>query len=105
MISMKKGRAVSDGKVLRTSLFALMVAAGSIGLHAPALYAKQATSATCVNAGSYTNVNGKAVLRPEQCKGPSVPAGASAQCRDGSFSFSQNHRGTCSGHGGVARWL
>ncbi|WP_343205931.1 DUF3761 domain-containing protein [Rhodanobacter sp. MP1X3] len=34
-----------------------------------------------------------------------APAGASAQCRDGSYSFSMNHRGTCSHHGGVARWL
>ena len=28
---------------------------------------------------------------------------ASAQCQDGSQSFSRHHRGTCSGHGGVAR--
>ncbi len=33
------------------------------------------------------------------------PAGASARCRDGSFSFSLHHRGTCSHHGGVAQWL
>ncbi|WP_161884338.1 DUF3761 domain-containing protein [Deinococcus alpinitundrae] len=30
------------------------------------------------------------------------PAGASAQCRDGSYSFSTHWRGTCSHHGGVA---
>lgn len=35
----------------------------------------------------------------------SIPAGASAICRDGTFSFSQNRRGTCSHHGGVAQWL
>ncbi len=34
-----------------------------------------------------------------------VPEGACAVCRDGSYSFSQNRRGTCSHHGGVARWL
>jgi hypothetical protein len=34
-----------------------------------------------------------------------VPAGASAQCRDGSYSFSQHRRGTCSHHGGVALWM
>ncbi len=33
------------------------------------------------------------------------PAGATAQCRDGSYSFSASRRGTCSHHGGVARWL
>lgn len=34
-----------------------------------------------------------------------VPAGASAKCRDGSYSFSQHRRGTCSHHGGVGTWL
>ncbi|MDP9145387.1 MAG: DUF3761 domain-containing protein [Actinomycetota bacterium] len=33
------------------------------------------------------------------------PRGATAQCRDGTFSFSRSRRGTCSHHGGVARWL
>jgi hypothetical protein len=35
----------------------------------------------------------------------SVPAGASARCRDGTLSYSQNRRGTCSHHGGVAEWF
>ena len=34
-----------------------------------------------------------------------APDGASAKCRDGSYSFSQSRRGTCSRHGGVAAWL
>jgi hypothetical protein len=33
------------------------------------------------------------------------PPGATAQCRDGSYSYSQHHSGTCSYHGGVAVWL
>jgi hypothetical protein len=33
------------------------------------------------------------------------PPGASARCRDGSYSFSNTRRGTCSWHGGVAEWL
>jgi hypothetical protein len=33
------------------------------------------------------------------------PPGASAQCRDGTYSYSQHHSGTCSHHGGVAVWL
>lgn len=53
--------------------------------------------------GYYKNVDGNSVARPYQA--PSAPAGASAQCRDGTYSFSQNRRGTCSGHGGVAEWL
>ncbi len=36
---------------------------------------------------------------------PAAPAGATAVCRDGTYS-TQRHRGwTCFGHGGVARWL
>jgi hypothetical protein len=52
----------------------------------------------------YTNVDGVRVKRPTfSDSGP--PSGASAQCRDGSYSFSLNRRGTCSHHGGVAKWL
>lgn len=35
---------------------------------------------------------------------PSERSGASALCRDGTLSYSQNRRGTCSHHGGVAQW-
>ena len=34
-----------------------------------------------------------------------VPAGATARCRDGTYSFSGSRRGTCSRHRGVAQWL
>jgi hypothetical protein len=51
----------------------------------------------------YTNSDGQRVHSPE-CA-PSAPAGATAQCRDGSYSFSQHRQGTCSHHGGVAHWL
>ncbi|MEJ2668459.1 MAG: DUF3761 domain-containing protein [Deinococcales bacterium] len=32
------------------------------------------------------------------------PAGATAECKDGTFSYSQHHRGACSRHGGVLAW-
>ncbi len=32
-------------------------------------------------------------------------AGATAKCKDGSFSHSKGHSGACSRHGGVAQWL
>jgi ssDNA-binding Zn-finger/Zn-ribbon topoisomerase 1 len=36
---------------------------------------------------------------------PVLPAsGPTAHCRDGTYSYSANHRGTCSHHGGVAVW-
>jgi hypothetical protein len=31
--------------------------------------------------------------------------GASAQCKDGSYSHAAHHAGACSHHGGVAKWL
>jgi hypothetical protein len=57
----------------------------------------------CTNNGTYVNSKGQTVQRPENCSGP--PGGATAQCRDGTYSFSQSRRGTCSHHGGVAIWL
>jgi len=44
------------------------------------------------------------ILAPNAAAG-STPAGATARCRDGTYSFSQHHSGTCSHHGGVAAWL
>jgi hypothetical protein len=47
----------------------------------------------------YTNVSGHRVHRP--VFSASRPRGATAQCADGSYSFSEHARGTCSHHGGV----
>ncbi len=57
------------------------------------------------NDNYYTNVDGNKVKSPAHSLDGGVPAGASARCKDGTYSFSQNRRGTCSGHGGVAQWL
>ena len=35
----------------------------------------------------------------------SAPTGATAKCKDGSFSMSKHHSGSCSRHGGVAQFL
>jgi len=56
----------------------------------------------CPN-GTYVNSYGNTVCSPYASS--SAPAGATAKCRDGSYSFSQSHSGTCSHHGGVAEWL
>ncbi|MDJ0004794.1 DUF3761 domain-containing protein [Rhodococcus fascians] len=52
---------------------------------------------------SYVNSAGNCVQSPVEA--PSAPTGASARCEDGTYSFSQSRRGTCSKHGGVAAWL
>lgn len=61
----------------------------------------RAPAPSCPN-GTYVNTYGNTVCSPYSSS--SIPAGASAQCVDGSYSFSQSRRGTCSHHGGVAVW-
>src|SRR4029078_7216154 len=60
--------------------------------------ARQQQAASCPN-GTYVNTAGNTVCKPYQSAG-GRPAGATAQCRDGSYSFSQSRSGTCSSHGG-----
>jgi len=57
---------------------------------------------TLFNDNSYVNSSGNVVHSPAYSN--TVPVGASAQCRDGTYSFSQHRSGTCSHHGGVAQW-
>ena len=57
------------------------------------------------NDNYYTNSQGEEVHSPAYSDDGSVPAGATAQCNDGTYSFSQSRSGTCSHHGGVARWF
>jgi hypothetical protein len=52
--------------------------------------------------GTYENKQGNNVPSPYYA--PTIPAGASAKCGDGTYSFSQSRRGTCSHHGGVVEW-
>jgi hypothetical protein len=58
-----------------------------------------------VEQGSYVNSDGDRIHAPAHTTDGTAPGSASAQCRDGSYSFSAHARGTCSHHGGVARWL
>ena len=55
--------------------------------------------------GHYRNRSGRIVHSPAHSVNGAAPTGATAKCRDGTFSFSQHHSGTCSGHHGVDRWL
>ena len=55
------------------------------------------------SADEYRNVDGVCVPRPTHAAAP--PPGATAECKDGTYSFSKHRSGTCSGHGGVKRWL
>jgi uncharacterized protein YraI len=53
----------------------------------------------------YANSQGAHVSSPARTSDGAPPLGATAQCGDGTYSFSQSRRGTCSHHGGVARWI
>jgi len=64
--------------------------------------------------GYYENSDGQCIRDPSSdlpvdgapgLVGGGLPAGATAIRRDGDYSFSTHHSGTCSGHGGVRQWL
>jgi Protein of unknown function (DUF3761) len=81
--------------LLRATLVAAVIAAAAGGLAAPAYSAP----------GCYIASSGDCVPYPQ--KDGSQPPGATAQCADGSWSFSQHPHagGTCHGHGGVNQYL
>lgn len=60
------------------------------------------SSSECTN-GTYVNSAGNTVCKPVESE--MAPAGATAECEDGTYSFSESRSGTCSHHGGVRRWL
>lgn len=66
---------------------------------------RQPPQATGAQGRGYINAQGQWVPSPMRTPDNRPPAGATARCRDGTFSFSQTRRGTCSHHGGVAEWL
>lgn len=94
--------------LLAISLSALILQPTSAGAKElpKSTYAQDASSeANLSSHGSYINKYGEVIHSPAKSKSGKAPAGASAHCRDGSYSFSHSHRGTCSHHGGVANWL
>lgn len=74
-----------------------------LALVALALFAVPTQSFADSSSDYYTNSSRHRVHRPERSQTP--PPGATAHCRDGTWSFSQHHQGTCSHHGGVESWL
>lgn len=73
--------------------------------HAASQSAQVGANNQLIEQGSYVNKAGQTVHSPAHTKNGQAPDGATARCGDGSYSFSQNHRGTCSHHGGVSDWL
>ncbi|WP_410609692.1 DUF3761 domain-containing protein [Amycolatopsis sp. lyj-109] len=67
---------------------------------APKTTTQAAPAPTGCGADYYRNSDGNCVHRPSD-----NPSGATALCKDGTYSYSQHRSGTCSGHGGVRTWL
>jgi hypothetical protein len=67
--------------------------------------ASQPDEAQLIEHRHYTNKSGNEVHSPAHSRDGIKPKGATAQCRDGTYSFSQHRSGTCSRHGGVSAWL
>jgi Protein of unknown function (DUF3761) len=92
-------------RVLLATASILLATSGAAAAHSLAHQAaspSRAHAADCKR-GYYKNVSGHCVRRP--VKAATAPAGATAKCRDGSYSFSEHASGTCSHHGGVLRWI
>lgn len=81
----------------RTALVTAAVAVAAIGFATPAH--------SSPGGGCYTAASGDCVPYPQ--KGGPQPPNATAQCADGSWSFSEHPHasGTCHGHGGVQQYL
>lgn len=88
---------------VRAGLGALILAGSLFGM------AQAVTTTSAVLAcggGTYENSDGQCIPDPSAPgSGGATPSGATAVCRDGDYSYSTHHSGTCSGHGGVSQWL
>jgi Protein of unknown function (DUF3761) len=96
--------------IVRKTLRPVAVAAAALLFSASSAlaYVAPGTSpdeANLSNHNTYINRDGNTVHAPARSLSGKAPQGASARCRDGTYSFSQHHSGTCSRHGGVADWL
>ena len=71
------------------------------------LRARKATPATSATASAAPQAS-PAAAPSGAYKGKSIttdPAGATGQCKDGSYTHATHHSGACSSHGGVAKWM
>jgi hypothetical protein len=84
------------------SILVLALLALGAPIPSPTEAAQVQSNGVC-SADSYVNSRRNCVHRPVRAN--RAPEGATAHCRDGTYSFSQSRRGTCSRHGGVAQWL
>ena len=63
-----------------------------------------AASAAASSTAAMTTTTKPNAMAAAPAVGP-VPAGATGQCKDGTYTMSKTHSGACSHHKGVAKWL
>jgi hypothetical protein len=89
-------------RVIASFLLGALVALNCSTAHAYAY--STPNEADLDNHQTYLNHDGQAVHSPAHSRSGAIPDGATARCRDGTWSFSRHRSGTCSRHGGVAAW-
>jgi hypothetical protein len=98
----KAAHTTQKHKDFMSACLAGSAAAAPVPVATPALAAKSSLfshrAAPATSAPTSTQTSSVAA------KGP-MPAGATAQCKDGTWSMSKTHSGSCSHHGGVAKFL
>jgi hypothetical protein len=88
--------------MVRGLLIALIVLATPLGTTSTAAAYPSPIAGTggiSASPDCYTATSGDCVESPDQNS-----SDATAMCRDGSYSHSETHSGTCSGHHGVSQW-
>ena len=90
----------SEAPAVTTAPPVTKAAAPKTAVAKPKSTAQAAPEPAGCGADYYRNSDGNCVHRPSD-----NPSGATAQCQDGTYSYSQHRSGTCSGHGGVKTWL
>lgn len=107
-----RGACSGHGGVQKASGTAASTAGSSAAPAAPAPPAASAPAATPAPAGAASTVKPAAApaaaaapAKAASTTGNTDPTGATAKCKDGTYSKSKHHSGTCSRHGGVEQWL
>lgn len=102
-MDISKGFRVVAATLLLTSVI-VVTDAGASGTHHKHTNSTKTSHASSDSQAGYINSKGNWVPSPTHTSNGKAPKGATAKCGDGSYSFSQSARGTCSHHGGVAEW-
>lgn len=102
-----KGTCSGHGGVQKAAKTAAPVTAATAApaAAAPAAAAPAATAAPAAPAASAAKSSTATKSAPTATASNTDPTGATAKCKDGTYSKSAHRSGTCSSHGGVAEWL